>query len=139
MAAHFIISLGVINKKMLFPLVYILVIIIRNIFGLFYLHNEASLFLDGFGFSTGELLVFFLSKIFNYRRTLIKKKKKMPMKQYIKDYSILFFINTFFMFYKLIPFYIVKDNKYENIVLFISDTLEIIFINISLWSYERQK
>ena len=73
--SHFIISLGVINKKMLFPLLYILVVVSRNIFDLFHLYNEVSLFLGGFGFSTGELLVYFLSKIFKYRRTLTKKKK----------------------------------------------------------------
>ena len=127
--ASFIISLGVINKKMLFPLMYILVVVIKKIFDLFHLYNEVALFLGGFGFSAGELLVFFLSKIFNYRRTLAKKKK-VPMKQYIKDYSILFFINAFFMFQRLIPYYIVSDDKYENIELFISETLEIIFITL---------
>ena len=43
------------------------------------------------------------------------------------------------MFQKLIPFYIVKDDKYENIQLFVSDTLEIIFITLITYFFLKYK
>ena len=90
--ANFIISLGVINKKMLFPLIYIIIHFAINIYDLYVEYNEVSLFIMGFCFSLGEILTFFVAQIYKYRRIGIKKKKT-PMKQYIVDYSFLFLIN----------------------------------------------
>ena len=136
--ARFIISLGVINKKMIIPLIYIMMIIVYNLSYLLYKYNEVSLFINGFGFSQGQLLVFFLNIIFKYRRTLAKKKK-VPMKQYIKDYSILFLINAFFMFQRLIPYYVVINTKNEYRELFMNDSLEIVFITLITYFYMKYK
>ena len=128
----FIISLGIINKKMLFPLIYIVVDIIYFFSNFYIKYNEVSIFISGLGASKGKLLVFFLSKIFKYRRTL-SKKKKVPIKQYIKDYLILIFINAFFIFRRLIPYYVIRNNNGSNIFeykeLFI-DSLQIIFLTL---------
>ena len=51
--AKFIISFGVVNKKMLFPLMYIIVICFINIFNYSFNYNEVFLFIVGFGFSLG--------------------------------------------------------------------------------------
>ena len=136
--ARFIISLGVINKKMIIPLIYIMMIIVYNLSYLLYKYNEVSLFINGFGFSQGQLLVFFLNIIFKYRRTLAKKKK-VPMKQYIKDYSILFLINAFFMFQRLIPYYVVINTKNEYRELFMNDSLEIVFITLITYFFMKYK
>ena len=85
--ATFIIKLGTINKKMIVMLIYILLNIFVNIYFLNVDYNEVTLFIDGFGYSLGEVSTFFISQIFRYRKTSNKKKKN--MKQYFKDYSIL--------------------------------------------------
>ena len=134
--SNFFISLGVVNKKLLFPLVYIICIISYNIYSLTFEYNEVSLLIAGLGYSVGELFIFFISLRFKYKR-IISKKKKVPIKNYIKDYLILFFINAFFMFQRLIPFYILNsteenenDDKKKYMELFINNSLEIIFITL---------
>ena len=134
--SNFFISLGVVNKKLLFPLVYIICIISYNIYSLTFEYNEVSLLIAGLGYSVGELFIFFISLRFKYKR-IISKKKKVPIKNYIKDYLILFFINAFFMFQRLIPFYILNsteenenDDKIKYMELFINNSLEIIFITL---------
>ena len=134
--SNFFISLGVVNKKLLFPLVYIICIISYNIYSLTFEYNEVSLLIAGLGYSVGELFIFFISLRFKYKR-IISKKKKAHIKNYIKDYLILFFINAFFMFQRLIPFYILNsteenenDDKKKYMELFINNSLEIIFITL---------
>ena len=134
--AKFIISLGVINKKMLFPLIYIIIHFAINIYELYVEYNEVPIFIMGFGFSLGELLTFFVAQIFKYRRIGIKKKKT-PMKQYIIDYFFLFLINLCYHIIELAPFYFIKSSgkdeeeeaaKYKD--LFINDASEVIFVTI---------
>ena len=50
--------------------------------------NEVSLFIDGFGYSFGQILTFFINQFFKYRRNIIKKKK-IPSKKYFIDYFLL--------------------------------------------------
>ena len=45
--SNFFISLGVVNKKLLFPLVYIICIISYNIYSLTFEYNEVSLLIAG--------------------------------------------------------------------------------------------
>ena len=130
--AKFFITLGVVNKKMLFLLVNIGLIIFINIYNSSFKYNEVSLFLVGLGFSLGECLTFIVNQLFKYKRISIKKKK-VSLKQYLKDYSILFVINTFFMIHRLLPFYFLKsnaENKNQHRDLFINDSLDIIFITL---------
>ncbi len=73
--ANFFISVGIINKKMIFPLIYLILYFFVNIYHLYVGYNEVSEFLDGFGYSLGELSTFFIGVIIKYRRIVIKKKK----------------------------------------------------------------
>ena len=139
--AKFFISLGIINKKMLFLLVYIGLVIFINIYNLSFKYNEVSLFIDGLGFSLGECLTFVVNRIFKYNR-ISTKKKKVSLKQYLKDYSILFVINTFFMIHRLLPFYFLKndeENKNKHRDLFINDSLDIIFITLATYFFLKYK
>ena len=139
--AKFFISLGIINKKMLFLLVYIGLIIFLNIYSLSFKYNEVSLFIMGLGFSLGECLTFVVNRIFKYNR-ISTKKKKVSLKQYLKDYSILFVINTFFMIHRLLPFYFLKndeENKNKHRDLFINDSLDIIFITLATYFFLKYK
>ena len=139
--AKFFISLGIINKKMLFLLVYVGLVIFINIYSLSFKYNEVSLFIDGLGFSLGECLTFVVNRIFKYNR-ISTKKKKVSLKQYLKDYSILFVINTFFLIYRLLPFYFLKndeENKNKHRDLFINDSLDIIFITLATYFFLKYK
>ena len=131
--AKFIISFGVVNKKMLFPLIYIIVVCFINIFNYSFNYNEVFLFIVGFGFSLGQLSTFFLNHAFKYKRISVKKKK-VSLKQYFKDYFILFIIDVLFMLHRLTPFYFLKKEKDENIYkyreMYINDSLGIIFITV---------
>ena len=82
--AKFIISIGIINKKMLFPLIYFIIYIFVNIYNLNVEYNEVSIFIDGFGFSLGEVSAFFIGQIIKYKR--IDTKKKRIKKKFILDH-----------------------------------------------------
>ena len=65
---NFIITLGTINKKKVhYDNLYININIFLNIYNLNIEYNEVSLFIDGFGYSLGEISVFFIAQIFKYR------------------------------------------------------------------------
>ena len=133
--SNFIIKLGTINKKMIIMLIYIILFISINIYSLYFEYNEVFLFIDGFGYSLGEISTFFIAQIFRYRR-ISNKKKKTIMKHYFKDYSILFAISVLYMILRLLPFYILKTDekdkdKYKD--LFLNESLEI--IEVTLVSY----
>ena len=107
------ISFGIINKKMLFPLIYIILYFFVNIYNLNVEYNEVSAFLDGFGYSLGELSTFFIGEIIKYRRNVIKKKKK-ARKKLILDYFFLFLIALFYTLMRFIPLYFLKKDKDQD-------------------------
>ena len=88
--AKFIISLGMINKKLLFPLIYFIIYIFVNIYNnnVNIENNEVFIFIDGFGFSLGEISAFFVGQIIKYKR--IDTKKKKIKKKFFLDYFFLF-------------------------------------------------
>ena len=140
--ADFIISLGDINKKLLIPLIYIIIYIIINFYSCSNESNEVTLFLQGLGFSIGQILSYPVGNIINYR-SINEKKNKNTLIQYIKNYFILFLIDCFYMINNLIPFYFVGENTNEGEKmdeenhsvedLFINDALEIIFLTLSTY------
>ena len=140
--AKFIIAFGLVNKKMLYLLFYIILISFINVFNSYFKYNEVFLFIVGFGFALGQVLTFFLNYAFKYSRVSLKTKK-ISLKQYIKDYFILFIIDALFMLHRLTPFYFLKkgkadnNNKYRE--MFINDSLEIIFITIVTYFFLRYK
>ena len=102
-----IISLGVINKKLFIPLIYIIIYFFVHFINQNAEYNEVYLYLDGFGYSLGELSSFFVPQFLKYRRIGSKKRKKTLVKQYFKDFSNLLLILSFYMIMKLIPFYVI--------------------------------
>ena len=138
--SNFIFSLGIIGKKLLFPLFYMILYLGINIYYNSIENNEPNLFLDLFGFGTGQILTFFVSNAIKYRRTNLKKKK-IHVKNYIKDFLILYVIDTIFLIKRLLPFHVFdtksnvsnegedEENKPTG-QLFIIDGIEIIFITL---------
>ena len=58
----FFISIGIINKKMLFTLIYIILYSLVHIYDLKVEYDEIFEFIDGFGSSLGELFSFFVKE-----------------------------------------------------------------------------
>ncbi len=87
----FIISLGLINKKLYFPIIYIIIKIITNICWIYVDYNLVSLYISTIGISAGQISSFLVSKLMKYQKISPKKKEKVN-KQYIKDYLFLFLI-----------------------------------------------
>ena len=140
--ARFIISLGIINKKLLIPSIYTLLYILVNIYYIDEDYNEVRIFVEALGMSIGEMSIYFTQNIFKYRRIATKKKKRNTVRQYVKDYSILFFFILINILNKLSPFYIFTEDensettevedkdkgKYRE--LFMNDALEIVFMTL---------
>ena len=61
-----IISLGTIDKKLLIPLAYIIINIFTNIYWLNQEYNIITLFIEGFGYSIGQIITIFLRSAFKY-------------------------------------------------------------------------
>ena len=140
--ARFIISLGIINKKLLIPSIYTLLYILVNIYYIDEDYNEVRIFVEALGMSIGEMSIYFTQNIFKYRRIATKKKKRNTVRQYVKYYSILFFFILINILNKLSPFYIFTEDensettevedkdkgKYRE--LFMNDALEIVFMTL---------
>lgn len=92
--------------------------------------------------SIGEMSIYFTQNIFKYRRITTKKKKRNTVRQYVKDYSILFFFILIKILNKLSPFYffiedensktteVEDEDKGKYRELFMNDALEIIFMTL---------
>jgi len=130
--ANFIISVGTINKKLLFPLIYFIISIFVNVFNLSVEYNEVSEFLDGFGFSLGEIFSFFIGQIIKYKR--IDPKKKKIKKKFFLDYFFLFLISAFYLIMGFTPFFFLKNDKNDDTNVYkdllIIDAIEQILITI---------
>ena len=90
--AKFFISLGIINKKMLIPLIYIILYSLVNIYDLSVEYDEIFEFMTRFGVIIGELSSFFIGQIIKYRSIDVekKKRKKKSKKQLILDFFFFF-------------------------------------------------
>ena len=53
---NFIFRLGTINKKLLLPLIYIIIYICINIFWNYTEYNEFTFYLESIGFSIGQII-----------------------------------------------------------------------------------
>ena len=122
-----IFQLGTINKKLLLPLIYIVIYICINIFWNYTEYDELIFYLEGVGFSVGQMITYLLGNAWKYRyvsRKSIRKKSKI-----FKNYSILFLIDSFYMASNLFSLYYEGDEENSR-ELFINDAIEIIFITL---------
>ena len=116
------ISFGIINKKMLFPLIYIIISSLINIYGLNKENKEVFKFMSDFESILGELSSFFVGQIIKYR-SITEKKNKNSKKQLILDFFFFFLINSFFMLIRYIPLFFmnigkeVENDKYKDLLI----------------------
>jgi hypothetical protein len=125
---------------LLLPLIYIILYICINTFYNYTEYNEVTLFLEGFGFSTGQILTIFVGCIFKYKSNRTKKKKE-PIKKFIKNYSILFLIDAVYMLSNLLPWFAGGGDEEEDSSreLFINDAIEIIFLTLITYFFLKYK
>ena len=123
-----IISIGMINKKLLYPLIYFITYAPLIIY---WSHNETNIItiaIDSFGASIGQILSVFIKFKFRYK---LKKNNKIEH-NYFKDFFIQFLINIVFLISYIFGANIEKQGKETNYVnkFYINDAIVIIFITI---------
>ena len=127
--SKFIFSLGKIDRKLILPLIHIILVSLVFLYETKREQNMATLFFEYLSLAIGEIMTFFISIAFKYKRVSYKKKK--TDKNYLKDFSIFFIIDFIFVLTYLFFLLSLKDEEtdlFRNI--YINDTIEIIFITI---------
>ena len=129
----FIISLGNINKKFLLIIIYIILYSLINIYSNCNIDDIVTLYLEGFGFSIAEIIIFFVFNIIKYTKYRGKSDsimEKVSFNKYLKDYFFLFLIDCFYMVNDLITYYLEENTQKSNSSrqLYINDAIEIIFL-----------
>ena len=128
--SNFFISLGTITKKLILPLIYIIIYSFVNIYYVFVESNEVTMYLERLGYALGQISTFFISNIIKYKR-INPKKKKTSVKQYFKNYSFLFLIDILYTLHEFFTIYfrgVIDIKDYSE--LYISDCIELILLTI---------
>ena len=134
--SKFIFSLGIINKNLLLPIIYMIINICIYIYYNFFVYNEAAYFLEGISCAIGLILIVFISAIYKYRRVIHQKKKK-SNKNYFIDYLILFFSSVVYDVSIYLQAYageIYKGEENSALDLHVNNALEIIFITLATYN-----
>ena len=127
--SKFIFSLGKIDRKLILPLIHIILFSLVFLYGTNREQNMATLFIEYLSLAIGEIMAFFISIAFKYKRVSYKKKK--TAKNYLKDFSIFFIIDFIFVLTYLFFLLSLKDEETDLFrEIYINDTIEIIFITI---------
>ena len=125
--SNFIFKLGIIDKKLLLPVVYIIVYSLLFIYWDSKEYKEVAFYLKCFGYSIGLLLTIFVNIAFKYKS--YKHRTKNNDKKYIKYYSILFLIYIFYCSSEIFSLH--TEEKNESLkVLYINDSFELIFLTL---------
>ena len=130
--AKFICSLEAIDKKLIIPLIYIIVHIFMHFYWEENDNNIVTYFIEYLGCALGETASFFVATIIKYRSNSKKNKKK--EKNYFKDFSILFII---YIIYSVTNFF--SEIEESSREFYVNEALEIIFISLVTYFILRYK
>ena len=132
-----IFTFGKKDKKLLIPLIYLIVYILINIFETE--PNIVDTYIENFSMSISEIMGFFISVIVKHFFK-IKLTQKTEKQKYLKDFGILFLITGFYKFNDILPFALdklnhAKNNEDEKDIdnsreILINDALELIVISL---------
>ena len=135
--AKFIFALGAINKKVLYPLFFIIVFALIQIYYHFRADSVVAWYLEGFGTSTGQIMSFFLGNVFNYKKIAIKKQKR-NIKNYFIDFIFIFLLSALFRIVDLMAYNMIKIKKTNNngegdksANLYLNEGINIILLSLS--------
>ena len=125
-----IVSLGIIDKKLFLPLLYVIIKFSNSIYWHYHKYNIISLFIESFGYSISQIMTIFLRRAFKY--TGIHKNKKAFTQSRFKDIFFLFLLELFYILSCLLEVLFESDEEEIDFSkeLYINDAIEIIFITI---------
>ena len=123
-----IISLGLISKKLIWTLIYIIIYACFNIYRIYNKDNIVTLTMETAGVSIGQILTVFVNCAFKYKY----KRRKIFKQNYFKDFFILALINFFYLIGELFGTFLGKDDDGANYVnkFYFNEAIEIIFLSI---------
>ena len=105
--------IGKVDKKLIIPLIYILFYTVLNIINMDDYTNISADYIENFGNSIAEILVFFVSIVVKYafKTKLAHNSEK---QNYLKDFGILFLITAFHKINDILPNLLDKINKAKD-------------------------
>ena len=131
--------LGKINKKLILPLIQIILhIFIHFYWGNFgyYGFNLARFYLEVFGYSIGEITTFFIRAFLfrNNSKNIKKNTKNDNNSNYFKDYMIMFILEAFYELSHLLSVSLEYETKNEDegtsLNLYTNNSIEIILLSL---------
>ena len=132
----YIFTLGKIDKKLLIPLIYLLLYAIILIFNTETYSNISPIYIENYGMSFADIMVFFVSNVAKYTFKT-KSSEKSERQNYLKDFGILFLISAFSKFNDFLPYLLDKlDNvkgktEDENSrILLVNDVVVLVIITL---------
>ena len=129
--SNFIITIGLINKNIYLPIIYMVIHMGLNIFWLTQPDDEVCRYLETFANSIGYISIFILSNIIRYRRIKNNNNKiENSNKNYFKDFAILFVIYFVYYVIGLLQAFFSGFGKESFLELYLKDGAEIIFITL---------
>ena len=129
--SKFIISIGLINKYIYLPIIYMIVYMGMNFFWTYQVNNSVSGHLESFGSSLGLIYTYVIGSLFKYRRINNNNKIEKFNKKYFKDFSIFFVITLLYFVTEMFHSYytdIGTDLSFKE--LYLKESVEIIFISL---------
>ena len=141
-----IISLGLVNKKLLIPIIYIILYCFVNIYENHIADDSgeyglAIFYIEGFGMKIAEVKIFFIANKFRYS-SYQKKVNKIQQQNYLKDFSILFLLNVIYMADELSPFYLKQEDEKKDDSsreLYLNYAIEIIIFTLATYFILKYK
>ena len=139
--SKFIISIGLINKNIYLPIIYMIVYLGANFFWIYQNNNEVTRYLEGFGAPLGQIYIYTIGSLFKYRRTKNKVINKIEKsnKKHFKDFSILFVIDLLNFLADIYHSYFSDIGKDSFKELYLKDSIEIIFITLATFFILKYK
>ena len=124
----FIFSLGLLDKKLIWPFLYTIIQIVQTIIDTYYPEDKKSSTIFNFAIGIGESLIILVPYVLGYKNP---KKEKKCMKCNVKHYFLLILFNVFYngilginMLFNDTSIYIHSNTDYTK------EVIEIIFITI---------
>ena len=123
-----IISIGIINKKLLWPLIYIIIYAGFNIYRIYNKEDIVTLAIESLGASIGQILTIFISSAV---KSSFKREKKNTQNCF-KDFFILVLIDILYLISDLFGTFFGKDDDGANYTnkFYFNESIEIIFLSI---------
>ena len=131
-----IISLGNIDKKLLYPAIYIIIYALIHIYRIYNKGNIVTITIENTRVALGLISTIFINYAFKPKFQKENKEKK----NYFKNYFILALINILYALSDLFGTILGEDEDGNNIYkLYVNDSIEIIVLSIITYFFLKYK